>query len=51
VHLAVAGFKRSRGDQRGFERQLVHARRRLAPFLPAARGLDLTAMLERVAEL
>lgn len=51
VHLAVAGFKRSQGDQHGYERQLAHARRRLAPFLPAARGLDLAALLEWVAEL
>jgi hypothetical protein len=50
VHLAAAGFKRSQGDQRGFERQLAHARRRLAPFLPAARGLDLEALLVRFDE-
>lgn len=33
-HLAVAGFKGLAGDPPGKERQLGHARRRLAPFGP-----------------
>jgi hypothetical protein len=45
VHLAAAGHKRRLGDGRGCERQLVHARRRLMPFLPGARGIDLAALL------
>lgn len=44
VHLAAAGQKRRTGDSRGCERQLAHARRRLAPFLPESRGLDLVAL-------
>ena len=40
-HLAVAGFKGISGDGPGKARQLVHARRRLAPFLPRHDGLDL----------
>lgn len=48
VHLAAAGDKRRRGDARGSARQLEHARRRLAPFLPAARRLDLAALLDAV---
>ena len=31
-HLAAAGYKRQRGDERGARRQLDHAKRRLAPF-------------------
>jgi hypothetical protein len=45
VHLAAAGHKRTLGDERGYERQLRHARRRLEPFLPEARRLDLAALL------
>ena len=40
-HLAVAGFKGIAGDPRGKERQLAHARRRLAPFGPRHDELDL----------
>jgi hypothetical protein len=49
VHLAAAGQKRLTGDSRGCERQLAHARRRLQPFLPRARRLDLEELLELVA--
>lgn len=48
VHLAAAGYKLKRGDRRGCERQLAHARRRLGPFLPEARRLDLAGLLEGV---
>jgi len=47
-HLAACGYKRKAGDERGAERQLEHARRRLAPFLPEARRLDLAALLAAV---
>ena len=40
-HLAVAGFKGLSGDPCGKARQLVHARRRLLPFLPRHDELDL----------
>jgi predicted metal-dependent hydrolase len=50
AHLAAAGYRRARGDGRGAARQLAHARRRLAPFLPAARGLDLAALLASVED-
>ena len=49
VHLAAAGYKGARGDQRGAGRQLAHSRRRLAPFLPQARRLDLVSLVEGVA--
>ena len=45
AHAAAAGFKRLRGDEQGAARQLAHARRRLGPFLPSARGLDLEELL------
>ncbi len=48
AHLAAAGHKRLLGDERGAGRQLGHARRRLGPFLPAARGLDLEGLVGAV---
>lgn len=45
LHLAAAGYKRADGDERGAERQLAHARRRLAGFLPEASGVDVTGLL------
>ena len=49
AHLAAAGHKRRLGDERGCQRQLTHARRRLTPFLPRARNLELTALIEDIA--
>jgi hypothetical protein len=46
VHLAAAG--RRRADPLRRERQLAHARRRLAPFLPAARRLALAELVALV---
>ena len=40
-HLAAAGYKGLSGDPDGKLRQLAHARRRLAPFLPRHDALDL----------
>jgi hypothetical protein len=48
VHLAAAGQKERTGDPRGAERQLVHARRRLKPFLPESHRLDLAALLASI---
>jgi hypothetical protein len=47
-HLAAAGFKAQAGERTRAQRQLEHARRRLAPFLPGARELDLVLLLESV---
>ncbi len=47
-HLAAVGYKRQCGDDRGAKRQLAHARRRLAPFLPSHREVDLAGLLEAV---
>jgi hypothetical protein len=47
-HLAAAGYKRAQGDGARAERQLAHARRRLAPFLPELAEVDGAAMLALV---
>jgi predicted metal-dependent hydrolase len=45
VHVAVAWYQAGRGRQIGTERQLAKAIRRLTPYAPAHRGLDLDALL------
>jgi len=50
VHVAVAWHHASRGNRPGCERQLAKAARRLGPFAPAHRGVDVTAILGSVAE-
>ncbi len=47
-HLAAAGYKGQAGDLGRARRQLLHARRRLAAYLPGHREIDLTALLDRV---
>ncbi len=52
IHLAVAWYQAGRGRRVGCERQLAKARRRLAPYAPRHRGLDvahLLAQAERAA--
>src|SRR4051812_11659269 len=54
VHVAVAWYQARRGNRVGCERQLEKARRRLGPYAPTYRGLDLArllAQLERVRPL
>jgi predicted metal-dependent hydrolase len=48
VHVAVAWYQAGRGNRVGCERQLAKARRRLAPFAPAHRGVDVAALLAQV---
>jgi hypothetical protein len=43
VHLAAAGERRRRGEPDRAERQLAHARRRLAPFAGRLEALGLEA--------
>lgn len=50
VHVAVAWHHAGRGNRPGCERQLAKAARRLAPFAPRHRGVDVTAVLGSVAE-
>ena len=48
VHVAVAWYQAGRGRRIGTERQLEKAIRRLTPYAPAHRGLDLDALLEQL---
>src|SRR3954470_6805135 len=48
VHVAVAWYQAGRGRRIGTERQLAKAIRRLTPFAPAHRGLDLQALLTQL---
>ena len=48
VHVAVAWYQAGRGNRVGCERQLEKAQRRLAPYAPAHRGVDLDALLRQV---
>ena len=49
VHVAVAWYQAGRGNRVGCERQLAKARRRLSPYAPAHRGVDVARVLEQVA--
>jgi len=48
VHVAVAWYQAGRGNAVGCERQLAKARRRLAPYAPEHRGVDVAALLARL---
>ena len=48
VHVAVAWYQAGRGNRVGCARQLAKARRRLAPFAPEHRGVDVGAILAQV---
>jgi 8-oxo-dGTP pyrophosphatase MutT (NUDIX family) len=48
VHVTVAWHHAGRGNRPGCERQLAKARRRLAPFAPLHRGVDLVRVLRSV---
>jgi predicted metal-dependent hydrolase len=48
VHVTVAWYQASRGNRVGCERQLEKAGRRLAPFAPAHRGVDVASVLAQV---
>ena len=50
VHVAVAWYQAGRGNRVGCERQLEKASRRLGPYAPAHRGVDVASVLEQVAE-
>lgn len=49
VHVAVAWYQAGRGNRVGCERQLEKAVRRLGPYAPEHRGVNVTAILEQVA--
>jgi uncharacterized protein len=50
VHVVVAWYQDGRGNLVGCRRQLEKARRRLAPYTPAHRGVDVAALLATVAD-
>jgi uncharacterized protein len=45
VHVAVAWYQAGRGNEVGCERQLEKAARRLGPYAPTHRGLDVATLL------
>ena len=49
VHVAVAWHHAGRGNRPGCERQLEKAARRLAPYRPSHRGVDVDRALAGVA--
>lgn len=48
MHVVVAWYQAGRGNKTGCERQLEKAARRLGPFSPAHRGVDVAALLRQV---
>ena len=48
VHVVVAWYQAGRGNEPGCERQLEKAARRLAPFSPSHRDVDIAALLRQV---
>jgi predicted metal-dependent hydrolase len=49
VHVAVAWYQAGRGNRVGCSRQLGKAARRLGPYAPAHRGLDVVGLLAQVS--
>ena len=50
VHVAVAWYQAGRGNRVGCGRQLEKAARRLGPYAPAHRGVDIASVLHQVDE-
>ena len=48
VHVAVAWYHAGRGNRNGCERQLAKAARRLGPYAPSHRSLDVADLLDQV---
>jgi len=48
VHVAVAWYQAGRDNRNGCERQLGKAARRLGPYAPEHRGLDVEGLLAQV---
>jgi hypothetical protein len=48
VHVVVAWYQAARGNEVGCTRQLEKAARRLGPFAPTHRGVDVAAILAQV---
>src|SRR5919197_5832101 len=50
VHVAVAWYQAGRGKPVATDRQLAKAIRRLEPFAPEHRGVDIAGLLEQLRE-
>ncbi len=50
VHFTVAWYQAGRGNRVGCERQLEKAARRLGPFAPEHRGVDVASVLRQVEQ-
>jgi uncharacterized protein len=48
VHVSVAWLHAGRGNRPGCERQLEKAARRLGPYAPEHRGVDVASVLQQV---
>ncbi len=48
VHVAVAWYQAGRGRRIGCASQLEKAHRRLSPYAPAHRGVDVSSVLDQV---
>jgi predicted metal-dependent hydrolase len=48
VHFTVAWYQAGRGNRVGCERQLEKAARRLGPYAPDHRGVDVQSILQQV---
>jgi predicted metal-dependent hydrolase len=48
VHVVVAWYQAGRGNRTGCERQLEKAARRLGPFSPEHRDVDVATLLRQV---
>ena len=48
VHVTVAWYQAGRGNRTGCRRQLEKAARRLGPYTPAHRGVDVVGLLAQV---
>jgi uncharacterized protein len=49
VHVTVAWYQAGRGNEVGCSRQLEKAARRLGPYAPEHRGVDVASVLDQVA--
>ena len=49
VHVSVAWLHAERGNRNGCERQLEKAQRRLSPYAPEHRGVDVELVLRQVS--
>ena len=49
MHVAVAWYQAGRGNRNGCARQLEKAARRLAPYAPTHRGINVADLLAQVS--